>query len=70
MVQFLLLILHGVYFMDITKNTENTVNEDYLAACQLSELIGDIERCATVLVTAARKAKENCDKNKNSLANN
>ncbi len=56
--------------MDITKNTENTVNEDYLAACQLSELIGDIERCATVLVTAARKAKENCDKNKNSLANN
>jgi hypothetical protein len=38
------------------------------------ELIGDIERCATMLADAAKKARERCEKNKtlylSSKANN
>lgn len=51
--------------MDISKNKEGNLSDEYLAACQLLELIGDIERCATLLSNAARKARENCEKNKN-----
>jgi hypothetical protein len=60
--------------MDISKNKENNLSEEYLAACQLLELIGDIERCATMLADAAKKARERCEKNKtlylSSKANN
>lgn len=53
--------------MDNLTKTETTTNPDYLAVSQLSELIGDIERCATMLAEAAKKAKENCEKYKTRL---
>jgi hypothetical protein len=55
--------------MDITSNKENNLSEKYLAACQLLDLIGEIERCATSLVVAAKKARESCEKNRSLLLN-